>query len=256
MEGCDVVEVGWGPVRVVAVHGIQGTRSTWLPLADSMADTCTFVLPNLPGRGHAPRPRCPEDYTLDAFAALLRQTIADHAADGPFVLAGWSMGVSVVLAYLAMARQTPSLPNPVGLVLVSGTPQLNAVQWFESFAPDPLLEEIAAREHRLGLREAADHRSVAWTWRALRETDQRAGLCAIDCPTLIIHGSEDEDCPVSHAAAMAEKIPDAVLVVLDGAGHSVLTQNTGEVAATLRAHWPHLTRRISLTEQHAPLETS
>lgn len=256
MKGYDVVKAGWGPVRVVAVHGIQGTRSTWLPLADSMADACTFVLPNLPGRGHAPRPRCPEDCALDAFAALLRQTIADHVADGPFVLAGWSMGVSVALAYLAMAGQTPSLPKPVGLVLVSGTPQLNAVQWFESFAPDSLLEEIAARERRLGLHEAADHQSVAWTWRGLRETDQRDGLCAIDCPTLIIHGSEDDDCPLSHGAALAEGIPGAALVVLDGAGHSVLTQNTGEVAAALRAHWPQLTRRIALTEQPAPLETS
>ncbi len=178
---------GGGPITVVAVHGIQGTRGAWLPLARQLADRCTFILPNLPGRGLAKAPASEDDCTLDAYARALGRTITRHV-DGPFVLAGWSMGVSVALAYLSQARTTAAWPSPAELLLVSGTPYLDAVAWFPPSSPDALLEAIATREQRLGLREAADHRTVAWTWNAIRRTDQRGELAHITTPALVIHG--------------------------------------------------------------------
>ncbi|BDB30009.1 alpha/beta hydrolase (plasmid) [Cupriavidus sp. P-10] len=237
MTDDDVLVVGQGPVTVVAVHGIQGTRGAWSPLAEQLADRCTFVLPNLPGRGEAMPPAAAQACSLEAYAQVLRRTLSTHVR-GPFVLAGWSMGVSVVLAYLADDRKMPGQPLPAELLLVSGTPQLNAVQWFEPAAPKALLEAIAMRERRLGLREAADHRTVAWTWESIRHTDQRPGLGLVRCRTLVIHGSEDDDCPLTHGAMLANGIPDAELVVLHGAGHSVLTQCTPEIARHLRERWP------------------
>lgn len=246
----DVISSGDGPVRVVALHGIQGTRAAWQPVSEALGDTCTFVLPNLPGRGRAPRPASAAACTLAAYAEVLRRTIDAHAGSDPFILAGWSMGVSVSLAYLDMARRDPAMRLPAGLVLVSGTPQVNAVQWFRATAPDALVDEIATRECRLGLREAADHRTVAWTWQSIRHTDQRHVLPAIGCPTLVIHGSADDDCPLDHAATMARDIPDATLTVLQGAGHSVLTQDTDEVAAAFRVHLGRLTPAVPPTEMH------
>ncbi|QRQ88758.1 alpha/beta fold hydrolase [Cupriavidus oxalaticus] len=237
MADDDVLVVGQGPVTVVAVHGIQGTRGAWMPLAEQLADRCTFVLPNLPGRGKARPPAGAQACSLDAWAQVLRRTLDTHVR-GSFMLAGWSMGVSVALAYLAGARQMPGLPLPAELLLVSGTPQLNAVQWFQPSTPKALLEAIAMRERRLGLREAADHRTVAWTWESIRHTDQRGELGRVRCPTLVIHGSEDDDCPLAHGEMLANGIPDAELVVLHGAGHGVLTQRTPEIARHLRARWP------------------
>jgi pimeloyl-ACP methyl ester carboxylesterase len=233
----DVVVVGKGPITVVAVHGIQGTRGAWLPLAHQLADQCTFILPNLPGRGRASSPISERDCSLDAYARVLSRAIDTHV-DGPFVLAGWSMGVSVALAYLAQARTMTAWPLPTELLLVSGTPHLDAVAWFTPSSPDALLAAIAAREQRLGLREAADHRTVAWTWNAIRRTDQRGELAHIACPALVIHGSEDADCPLSHGAMLADGIPRAELLVLQGAGHSVLTERTDAIAAYLRQQWP------------------
>jgi pimeloyl-ACP methyl ester carboxylesterase len=237
VAGDDVLVAGQGPVTVVAVHGIQGTRSAWMPLAEHLADRCTFVLPNLPGRGRAMPPANAQGCSLDAYAQVLRRTLSTHVR-GAFVLAGWSMGVSVALAYLASARKTPGLPLPAELLLVSGTPQLGAVQWFQPSAPDALLEAIALRERRLGLREAADHRTVAWTWQSIRHTDQRGELGHVGCRTLVIHGSEDDDCPLAHGAMLANGIPDAELIVLHGAGHNVLTQRTPDIARHLRERWP------------------
>ncbi len=237
MADDDVLVVGQGPVTVVAVHGIQGTRGAWMPLAEQLTDRCTFVLPNLPGRGKAMPPAGAQACSLDAWAQVLRRTLDTHVR-GSFMLAGWSMGVSVALAYLAGARQMPGLPLPAELLLVSGTPQLNAVQWFQPSTPKALLEAIAMRERRLGLREAADHRTVAWTWESIRHTDQRGELGRVRCPTLVVHGSEDDDCPLAHGERLANGIPGAELVVLHGAGHGVLTQRTPEIARHLRARWP------------------
>jgi len=248
----DVICAGGGPARILAIHGIQGTRGAWLPLADALGDACTFVLPNLPGRGKAPRPASAADCTLAAFAGVVRAVVETHASDVPFVLAGWSLGVSVALAYLEMGRRDASLPMPSGLVLVSGTPHLAGVKWFGAIDPDALDAEIAARERRLGLREAADHRTVAWTWKGLQNSDQRAGLPAVGCPTLVIHGSDDEDCPLSHAAALASAIPGASLVVLPGAGHGVLTRHTDAVTAALRADLLRLTCFATLDESFRP----
>ncbi|MEA2476346.1 MAG: hypothetical protein QOC87_545, partial [Actinomycetota bacterium] len=41
----------------------------------------------------------------------------------------------------------------------------------------------------------------------------------IGAPTLIVWGSLDDAVPLSHAHAMEESIPDAGLVVFEGAGH-------------------------------------
>lgn len=236
MADDDVVIVGWGPITVVAIHGIQGTRGAWVPLAQQLADRCTFILPNLPGRGRAKVPASEDDCTLGAYARELGRTITRHV-DGPFVLAGWSMGVSVALTYLAQARTTVAWPSPTELLLVSGTAHLGAVAWFPPSSPDALLEAIAAREQRLGLREAADHRAVAWTWNAIRRTDQRGELAHITTPARVIHGSEDAECPLTHGAMLANGILGAEFHVLQGAGHSVLTECTEEIAAYLRRHW-------------------
>jgi len=46
-------------------------------------------------------------------------------------------------------------------------------------------------------------------------------LSSIRVPTLVIHGTEDPMFPLAHGEALAEEIPDATLVALEGAGHGV-----------------------------------
>ena len=43
---------------------------------------------------------------------------------------------------------------------------------------------------------------------------------SISCPTLILHADEDPIFSLEHGADMAERIPHAGLVVLEGAGHN------------------------------------
>lgn len=225
----DIIRQGHGERQIVAVHGIQGTRAVWRPLAESMDDEFSFVLPNLRGRGAAMRGTHSADYCLEAFAGELAQAIEASTHGQPYCLAGWSMGVSVSLATLPLLAHRPER-----LILMSGSPALRALRWFHAPNGAALEAEIVARKTRLRLVEAADHSAVAWTWQAIRDTDQRAGLASIDIPTLILHGAVDDQSPIEHAHWLLEGLPHAQIEVIAGAGHSIPTSHAAELAASLR----------------------
>mgnify|MGYP001161691223 CR=1 FL=1 len=217
-------------MTVLAVHGIQGTSAAWNAVAEACAAQAHFICPNLRGRADAIRGQGPEDYRLDTFSQDLLKITRNQLDGSPFILAGWSMGVSVALEYL---RQNEG-SQPCGLILLSGSPRPRLAPWF-SQQGDRLLVEIAEREKRLNLAMAADHQAVAWTWEGLQEVDHTASLGAIRLPTLIIHGTADPDSPLEHARWLADGIYDAELRVIAGAGHSLLTENTALVAQHIQA---------------------
>jgi pimeloyl-ACP methyl ester carboxylesterase len=229
----DVQITGKGHPLVVALHGIQGTRTVWAPLAERLSGRATFVLPNLRGRGRAPRGDGIADYRLERFADDLAEVIRSHVGDRDYWLAGWSMGVSVALEYLG--RQGVHLPR--GVVLASGTPALRNVSWFMATEPVSLMREIGERERKLNLKEAADHVAVAQTWGAIRDTDQRGVLASIRCPALIVHGSADDQCPLECAHALADGIPGSTLKVLGG-GHSLPVTHADVLSALFRDFLP------------------
>lgn len=218
---------------LVALHGIQGTRDSWLSVQLHLQHAIRWILPNLRGREAAFRGSGMNDYSLDAFASDVCATIQSHVGDTNFVLAGWSMGVSVALATLDMLKRQGQ-PLPQALILMSGSPVLKQTQWFRAEHHNALLQEIAAREQRLRLSKAADHDAVAWTWQNLRHSDQRALLGDINIPTLIVHGSEDEDSPFSHAQ-MLSAIRASRLECIPKAHHSILTEDAPHVARIMQA---------------------
>jgi pimeloyl-ACP methyl ester carboxylesterase len=83
-------------------------------------------------------------------------------------------------------------------------------------------DETAARD--LARREVRRARDVA----ALQNHDlipddgaQRDPLSSIAAPSLVIHGSADPMFPIGHGEALAQAIPGARLLRLEGAGHGV-----------------------------------
>jgi pimeloyl-ACP methyl ester carboxylesterase len=50
---------------------------------------------------------------------------------------------------------------------------------------------------------------------------RREPLSSVAAPTLVIHGTADPMFPIEHGAALAEEIPGARLMPLEGAGHGV-----------------------------------
>lgn len=66
------------------------------------------------------------------------------------------------------------------------------------------------------------------------DTSERLGRIA--APTLIVHGTEDAMLPVSNAHAIAERMPEARLEILDGIGHLFFWELPEESARLVREH--------------------
>jgi pimeloyl-ACP methyl ester carboxylesterase len=63
-----------------------------------------------------------------------------------------------------------------------------------------------------------------------------APLSSIAVPTLVIHGTADPMFPLEHGQAVAEEIPEARLLPLDGAGHGVERADWETIVGAILAH--------------------
>ncbi|WP_139031295.1 alpha/beta hydrolase [Bradyrhizobium sp. ORS 375] len=71
---------------------------------------------------------------------------------------------------------------------------------------------------------------------AFSETDFTADLKKFDIPTLVLHGEFDQMVPISDSALLSSKIiPDARLIVVEGAPHGLCTTHKDRVNAELLA---------------------
>jgi len=197
----------WGPpegLPVVLLHGILEQGASWLEVAPPLADRgCRVVAPDLRGHGRSGRVGAGGSYHLVDFLADL-DAVAGHLGEGPFTLAGHSLG-SVLAALFTAAR-----PRAVGsLVLVEpvlpGRRDAGPAAGWERLASHldhlaatprhPLLPDLDAAASRMcratpGLpeplaRKLAERHTVPveggveWRWDPLLRT--RAGL-ALDHP--------------------------------------------------------------------------
>jgi 3-oxoadipate enol-lactonase len=71
---------------------------------------------------------------------------------------------------------------------------------------------------------------------ALASFDVRDRLKEVSAPTLVIAGAEDVATPVDHAELLAQRIPDAELVIVPGAAHLANLERPEAVTHAIRRH--------------------
>ena len=219
-----------GHPTLVLLHGIQGSASAWTPLMERLPPSIHALAPNLRGRAGSYAPDRLEAYGLDGFAADVAAYTAGIA--GPFVLAGWSMGVLVSLEYVARH----GCDRLGGLVLIGGTAHPGTgCHWFAGETPERIAEEAAHRAEMLRLTETATPFAVAGSWMAARRADHRGTLAAVSVPTLVVHGAADDQCPLPHGRAIADGIAGAELQVWEGCGHNPMAHDPQRLADALAA---------------------
>lgn len=215
----------------VLLHGIQGTAAAWAEVAAHLGGERAIWMPNLRGRGGSPAPEEVNAYSLDHFAADLHAVI--EAAPGPVTLVGWSMGVLVSLKCLDLY----GADKLDALVLASGTarPGHDAV-WFHAHTTDGVAEEARARAVRLALSAYATPTAVAGAWASARAADLREVLSRVVLPTLVMHGEQDDQCPLAHGRLIAAGLSDARLEIWPEAGHNLMAHDPERFAQSLLRH--------------------
>jgi 3-oxoadipate enol-lactonase len=245
---CDVAGVG---TPVVLVHaGIADVRM-WDPLMPALTVDHRVIRYDLRGYGRSPLPRGSFSHVEDLAAVITA------LADGPVHLVGASLGGRVALD-LALAR--PALVRSLALLgtVVSGyDPDADPPSLWEdveaaSRADD--LEALADAEARLWLADPDGTRLPAGVLDLVRAmnrialanersgaaTEQPAdppaldGLERLDLPVLVLVGDLDLTDIRMTAELLAERVPGAETVVIDGAAHLPALELPDQVAVHLR----------------------
>lgn len=222
-------------VPVVFLHGIGGAARQFAAQLGYFGRGRRAVAWDMPGYGgSAPLPLV----TMDALAAALAGFIAALGLERP-VLVGHSIGGMIVQQLMARA---PHAARALVLAQTSAAFGGRDPAWAEGFIRDRLgpLDEgrsmadlapgmvaamVGADADPAGLavaRECIAHTPES----AYRDTvlampgfDQRAALGRIAVPTLLLAGTRDPNAPLAGMQRMAERIPGARLVALEGVGH-------------------------------------
>ncbi|MDD5309084.1 MAG: alpha/beta fold hydrolase [Deltaproteobacteria bacterium] len=241
---------GSGPPLLLLAGTSLDTR-VWDRVAKDLSQSLTLVAMDLRGSGLSDAPRGP--YAIRGMVEDVR-ALVEHLGLGSVPVAGHSMGGFVALAYALDASRAVS-----GLALIStaasGNPGVLGADpaIFEAFARRGPAEEVL-RESLLaclGRTFKAAHGDEAEAFVAERIErpprgaglagqmaaaagfDARQKLAGIKCPTLVVHGDEDEVIPLARAEELARGIPGSVLHVLAGVGHMPQLEAPREIARLL-----------------------
>jgi pimeloyl-ACP methyl ester carboxylesterase len=111
------------------------------------------------------------------------------------------------------------------------------VGYSKTLAGDERFEEAERRELVRRDVERADDIAASENHAALPEGDvPQASLSSIAVPTLVIHGTADPMFPLEHGQALAEEIPGARLLTLDGAGHGIERRDWDTIVRAILEH--------------------
>ncbi len=236
-------EEGTGDV-VVLLHGWGSNITLFDGLFKVLSGTHRVIAPDMPGFGRTPEPEEPwsvddyVDFCLAFFEALHLEK---------FALVGHSFGGRVIIKLFARENLPYTIPKVVLMDSAGILPQKTRRQkmgnaWYHaarrilgckpvSFLYPDALEALRKK------RGSADYNNATPTMRAtlvkVVNEDLEPYLTNMTCPVLLIWGDRDTATPLSDAKKMEEILPDAGLVICEGAGHYAFLEQPGVVHGAL-----------------------
>ena len=217
--------VGSGP-DVLVLHGWGASIEAVQPIVAGLAGTCTVYAVDLPGHGQSGRP--PKPWGVEDYADWTRSLIAVLELQRPSVV-GHSHGGRTAIF---LAAHHPELVDKLVLVDSAGIRAPRTLRWYRRVALAKFAKHVLRRlgppGHALASRlvgrtasadYAASDPAMRATFVKLVNTDLTPLLSEIQASTLLIWGEQDGDTPLSDGQTMERLIPDAGLVVFEGAGH-------------------------------------
>jgi pimeloyl-ACP methyl ester carboxylesterase len=215
---------GSGP-PVLVLHGWGASIETVYPIVRGLAPVASVCALDLPGFGQTDLP--PEAWGVEDYQAFVAAFLDTLAIERP-ALVGHSNGGRIAIR---MAATEPARASRLVLVDSAGIRPKRTLRWYRRVGMAKLGKHAARILGPPGerLRALLVSRAASADYAAagpLRPTlvrlvnaDLRPFMPRVAVPTLLVWGSQDADTPLSAARAMERLIPDAGLVVLDGAGH-------------------------------------
>jgi 3-oxoadipate enol-lactonase len=213
---------------IVFLHGVGSDKSVWHPQLGHFGQTRRAVAFDYPGYGDSDR--APDGTARDDYASAILSAMHELGIDRAHVC-GLSLGgvIAIAMHHAGPVRCASLIladsfaVHPQGQAIyersLAGSHDIAAmaearVDFLLASPADPEVRREAVET--MSKIDAAAYRVGA---EAVWLADQRERAAAINVPTLVICGTEDQATPVALSAALVELISNARMVVIDGAGH-------------------------------------
>lgn len=237
--------LGTGDTHLIFLHGWGGSRDSLRGIATLFQHTHVVHLIDQPGFGEAPLP--PQDWSTINYTDLVQQYMLEKIA-GPVLLIGHSFGgrVSVRLA----ARRLPQIRGVV-LLSAAGLPrtgfsaQTLRRSWIRllrkmAFAVKPIVGERAVAWHTrtYGSKDYMSAGELRAVFVRVVNEDLTESAAAIDCPVLLLWGTEDTETPVWVGERYKEILGSrATLEILPHKDHHLYTGTGAHLCGTRIRAW-------------------
>jgi pyruvate dehydrogenase E2 component (dihydrolipoamide acetyltransferase) len=236
------VKRGNGALPAVLIHGFTGSLNNWLfNHAALAADRSVFAL-DLPGHGQSSKDV--GDGSLETLVVVLRDWL-DELGLSRVHLIGHSLGGAIVLN---LALRDPDRVRSCTLIASAGLgpevdadyvggvvdadrrkqlkPFLERLFANPGLVTRPMVDDLLKYKRLDGVRQALSKLASNMVVDGRQMAGMRDRLEAIQMPTLVIWGDQDQIIPASHAADLPERF---TVRVIDGCGHLVQMEAAAEV---------------------------
>lgn len=239
------IDEGEGEV-ILLLHGWGANITLYAGMIKALSQTHRVIALDMPGFGKTsepPVPWCVDDYVdfvmkFIASLDLKRFSVVVHSFGGrvffkmnarenlPFIIE------RAVLIDSAGILPKKSFKQKVSLRCYKIGRAVMSTKVLHFLYPDAV-EDMRRK------RGSADYNSATPTMRAtlvkVVNEDLEPLMHLVQCPTLLVWGDKDTATPLSDAKRMEELIPDAGLVVCEGAGHFSFAEQAPKVHGALAA---------------------
>lgn len=220
-------------MTLLFIHGAGGGSTTWQLQLKHFKDALAIELPGHPrGFGYS---------TIEEYTQFVERYVATNHVNQP-ILVGHSMGGAIAIEYAL--RNT----GPVGLVLVGTGARLRvrqdifdmirddyreATQMLAKLSVAPCSDPLIVERIRDELFKVKPE-VVYGDFSACNKFDRMNDVQRISCPVLVLCGAEDQLTPIQYSEYLHQKIENSRLVVVPGAGHSIMLEIHREFNSALQ----------------------
>lgn len=241
-------DAGGGDEALLLIHGMAGSSETWRAVIPQLSKKYRVIAPDLLGHGQSAKPR--SDYSLGAFAVLLRDLLDELGISGATVV-GQSLGGGVAMQFAYQHRtycrrlvliSSGGLGPDVGwtlrllsapgaellLPVIAPPPVVTAGNKVRSWLSAGGIESPRGAEMWSAYTSLADSQTRQAFLKTLRSVVDYRGqsvsalnrlYLTSDMPTMVIWGDQDRIIPIEHGYALRDAQPGCRLEVLGGVGH-------------------------------------
>ena len=263
------VDEGQDDIPAVFIHGYALSHISFRFQIEHFRNTRRVIAVDLPGFGESDRPpRFPYDWA--AYLRVLNEILSE-VVSGPFHLVGHSMGGALSLLIAASGHHQIASMTLIAPYVFSHSFQVpralissSVVKFGIKYMPRAVFEHFMRLSY--GRKHVLTRQLLDYYWeKAMRPGSHAAlhgalktlskpstiisALSSVDVPVAIIWGDLDAMVPVRYARILSERMGEAPVHIIGGAGHCVHEEYPEEVNSVLQAWWEH--RAVGLPTETA-----